>query len=275
MFLAEAAILGIVQGITEFLPISSSAHLTLLPPLLGWNARLLNSLVFDVALHAGTLLAVLAYFRQDVLKLARAFGRSLIRPRSLHEPEAKLAWQIILATLPAVLFALLFREQIETLFRSPVWVGGCLVGFGLLLAVAERWTRKRRDIGEMRLADALLIGCAQALSLMPGVSRSGITITAGLAMNFKRDEAARFAFLLSIPAILGALVFQMGSLLQTAWDQGAFTLLVGTLCAGISGYVCIKFLLAYLKTRTLYIFVIYRVVVGLLILGWALTGRAG
>lgn len=275
MFLAEATLLGLVQGLTEFLPVSSSAHLTLLPLVLGWNARLLNSLVFDVALHAGTLIAVLTYFRQDVVRLGRAFGRSLIRPQARQEPEAKLAWLIVVATLPAVLFALLFREQIETLFRSPLWVAGCLVGFGLLMAVAERWTRKRRDTGDLRLADALLIGCAQAISLMPGVSRSGITITAGLFLKFKREEAARFAFLLSIPAILGALVFQMGPLFRTVWEQGVVTLLAGTLAAGISGYLCIKFLLAYLRTRTLYIFVIYRVAVGLLILGWVLVNRAG
>jgi len=273
MDIIEAIILGLVQGLTEFLPISSSAHLTLLPQMVGWNTPLLNSLAFDVALHFGTLIAVLIYFRNDIFKMVSTFTCSLWDYNAGREPDAKLAWYIILGTLPAVIMAVFFKHAIEGVLRTPLVVAGWLIIFGLIMAMAEAFTRKVRTVRDMKVRDAVFIGLAQALALMPGVSRSGSTITAGLLLGFKRGEAARFAFLLSIPAILGATVFHLQELLEVALDQLALTLLVGTIAAAISGYACIKFLLAYLQKGALYIFVFYRLALGVFVIGWVLMGR--
>lgn len=270
MYFFEAIILGVVQGLTEFLPISSSAHLTLLPQLFGWDAALLNSLAFDVALHFGTLLAVIIYFWHDLIQVVQAWTRSLVQPAKRSDPNARLGWYIILGTLPAVIAALLFKESIETTFRTPWIVGIWLIGFGLVMALVEAIARRERDMKSMHWGEALVVGVAQALALMPGVSRSGSTIIAGMLMKFKRAEAARFAFLLSVPAIVGAVVFNLKDLAAVAVEHSWLTLFIGATAAAMTGYGCIKFLLAYLKERTLYIFVIYRVILGVIIILWSL-----
>ncbi|MCK5243228.1 undecaprenyl-diphosphate phosphatase [bacterium] len=270
MIFLQAMVLGVVQGLTEFLPISSSAHLTLIPELFGWEAPLMHSLSFDVALHSGTLLAVVIYFRKDILKMCQAFVRSWWDQQIRQAPETKLAWWIIIGTVPAVVAALLFKSAIETVFRAPLLVAIWLIVFGLVMALAEKYSRQERSISEMRFWDAAFIGAAQALALMPGVSRSGSTITAGLCLKLKRAQAARFAFLLSIPAILGAMVFQLKALIGMALEQSWGVLLLGTAAAALSGYACIKFLLAYLQKQTLYLFVIYRVILGLVVIGWVI-----
>ncbi|MCD4813332.1 undecaprenyl-diphosphatase UppP [bacterium] len=273
MFFLEAIVLGVVQGLTEFLPISSSAHLTLLPKIFGWEAELLNSLAFDVALHFGTLLAVVVYFWKDLKTILGAWILSLYQPGMRSDKNVRLGWFIIIGTIPAVIAALVLKESIETTFRAPWIIGAWLVGFGLVMAGAEAATRKEREVGSMKWGEALFVGFAQALALMPGVSRSGSTIAAGMLLRFRRDEAARFSFLLGMPAIFGAVVFNLPDLAAAAIDQSLVTLLVGMLAAAVTGYGCIKFLLAYLRKRTLYIFVVYRVVLGIGIIIWAL--RAG
>ncbi|MEW6516597.1 MAG: undecaprenyl-diphosphate phosphatase [candidate division FCPU426 bacterium] len=271
--LIAALILGIVQGLTEFLPVSSSAHLVMLPQVMGLQSPLLNSLAFGVVLHAGTLVAVTVYYWRDVVRLLGAWLRSWRGGEAFRDPDARLAWYLILATLPAVLAALAWEDAFSTVFRQPAWVAVWLVVFGLVMGMAERWSGQRRDLSDLRVGEALLIGAAQALALMPGVSRSGIILTAALALNFRRGEAARLAFLLSLPAIGGSFVYELKSLLAAGADQEWLVLAVGLLAAALTGYAAIKFLLAYLQRRTLYIFVLYRLGVGLLVLAWAFLTR--
>lgn len=268
-----ALFLGGVQGITEFLPISSSAHLAVLPQVLGWRSPLLNSLAFSVALHLGTLLAVTIYYRGDILRLLRAWFRGWTDLRSFQAPDARLAWFLLLATAPAVLAALAWEDAFTTVFRQPAWVAVWLIVFGLVMGAAERWSAQNRELTAMRWGEALLVGAAQALALMPGVSRSGIILTVALALQIRRPEAARLAFLLSLPAIGGAFVFELKSLLAAGPDQEWTVLAAGMLAAAATGYAAIKFLLAYLQRRTLYIFMFYRIVVGAAILAWALLAR--
>jgi len=268
-----ALLLGGVQGLTEFLPISSSAHLAILPQVLGWRSPLLNSLAFSVALHAGTLLAVMAYYWGDIVRLLRAWLRSWGNLQAFREADTRLAWFLLVATVPSVLAALAWEEAFTTVFRQPLWVAVWLIVFGLVMGMAERWSVQRRTLSEMRLSEALLIGAAQALALMPGVSRSGIILTVALALNFRRPESARLAFLLSLPAIGGAFVFELKPVLTAGADQEWTVLIVGLVAAAVTGYAAIKFLLAYLQRRTLYIFVLYRLVVGLLVLAWALLAQ--
>ncbi|MCK5219219.1 undecaprenyl-diphosphatase UppP [bacterium] len=268
MFIWEAILLGIVQGLTEFLPISSSAHLILIPKMLGWEAPLLNSLTFNVALHLGTLLAVGIYFRKELAELARAAVRAGWKRDPWGEPKARLVWFIVLGTVPAVIAGLTMEDKVAGTFRSPAVIAVCLIGVSLIMGIAERWTVKCREMESMKLGDVLLIGLAQALALMPGVSRSGITIAAGLALRFKREEAARFSFLLGIPVIFGAAVFELKKLAGLGLDQSAITLLAGMLTAALAGYAGIKFLLAYLRYRTLYVFIIYRLILGAAVLIW-------
>jgi len=268
----EALLLGLVQGFTEFLPISSSAHLTLLPKMAGWNSPLLNSLAFDVALHAGTLVAVVIFFWKDLIRLLRSSTAGIVQGKPFENPDSRLAWLIVLGTIPAVAAAVLFGDMLEQLGRHPVWVASLLIGFGLLMALAEFFAVKKKKLPAMNTWEALTVGVGQALALFPGVSRSGATITTGLILRYERAEAARFAFLLSIPAILGAVVFEGRNLMKMALDQSIGILAVGVAASAISGYACIRWLIGYLQRRTLYPFVIYRLVLGAVVLWWAFEG---
>lgn len=250
----QAAALGLVQGLAEFLPISSSAHLILAPRLLGWPDQ---GLAFDVALHWGTLAALAAAFGREWLVLIRA---GLARDGS---ESSRLFWRIALATLPAAVAGLALEDLAETAFRDPRRIAAALMAFGLLLGAADRIGGGGRSLDGLGLRGCLLIGCAQALALVPGVSRSGITITAGLFLGLARAEAARFSFLLSVPIVLGAGILKLDDV-GLAAATGPFW--VGIAVAGLSGYAAIKFLLAFVRSRGLAPFVIYRLALGVLLL---------
>ncbi|MEK6543289.1 MAG: undecaprenyl-diphosphate phosphatase, partial [Elusimicrobiota bacterium] len=250
----HSALLGIVQGLTEFLPVSSSAHLVLLPWIVRWSYQ---GLAFDVALHWGTLFAVLFYFRRDWVTLARAAFSS-------KDPAGKrLAWGLVLATLPAVVVGLLLKDYAETILRKPPLVAGTLIVFGILLGIMDRLGRKSRDVGSLSYTDCLLIGCAQALALVPGVSRSGVTLTMGLFLGLRRDQAARFSFLLSMPVTAGAGVLELRHLTGADLNMAFVS---GVAASAVSGMAAIWFLLDYVRKKDLGVFVFYRVCLGVLIL---------
>jgi undecaprenyl-diphosphatase len=270
MNLLHAALLGLIQGTTEVLPISSSAHLILLPRLLGWPP---SGLTFDVALHFGTLLALLAYFRRDLLPLVRDGLTGFFQ----DDPSktARLPWLLAAGTLPAVAVALLFESQIELIFRdNPLLIVLLLILFGVGLGLADRYGRQHHGVHNVTLRMALIIGSFQALALLPGVSRSGITITAALLVGLSRFEAARFSFLLSLPIVFGAALKEGLELLKTGIEPGMFVpMLVGITVAAVSGYVSVAFLLHFVQSRTVWPFVWYRLAAGGLLLiglgaGW-------
>jgi undecaprenyl-diphosphatase len=255
MMIFEAIILGIIQGLTEFLPISSSGHLILAEWATGWKGELINNLTFDVALHVGTLAAVLWYFWNDWLR----FGAAVIKVirGSAAEHEARLVGYIVLATIPAAVIGVKYEHVVETVFRNPLLVASALVAGSLVMWLADRYSEKERRLGSMTFAHALFVGFAQALALVPGVSRSGITISAGLAAGYRREDAARFSFLLSTPVIAGAAVFKLKHL---TFDSSGTTagFVLGTLCSAVVGYLAIRFLLRYLERHSMNIFVWYR-----------------
>lgn len=256
----QAIVIGIVQGVTEFLPISSSAHLIVIPPLLGWDEAFLNSATFDVMLHAGTLLALLIYFWRDVIRLLAAFFAS-IRDRSLRDDhDRRLAWLLLISTIPAGLIGALFESFFDTAFRANlIWVPVLLVIGAIVLFVAERMARHTRKIWQLTWLDALLIGIAQAFALFPGISRSGVTIAGGLILGMEREAAARFAFLMGIPVIAGATLWKLRDLAGiTLSSSDAVALVAGMVAAAISGVLAIRFLLRYLQGHNTDIFVVYR-----------------
>jgi undecaprenyl-diphosphatase len=274
----QAVILGLVQGLTEFLPISSTAHLMIVPALLGWNDP---GPAFSAVIQLGTLVAVLGYFRHDITRIARAWFAGLAARRPANSFDARLGWMMIVATLPIVVFGLLFKRQIETELRSIAVVATALIVLALILAIAEglayrrrRHATRGRRLDQTTWRDAITIGLAQALALVPGSSRSGVTITAGLFAGLERETAARFSFLLSIPSIFAAGVFQLWSaraaLFATTNDLAA--LVIATLVALVSGYASIAFLLGYLKGHSTLVFILYRLVLGGLLFYWLATG---
>jgi undecaprenyl-diphosphatase len=255
MNIINAILLGLLQGATEFLPISSSGHLVLAEYFLGLEEV---GLSFDVALHLGTLLAILIYFRKDFLMMIRA-----LLPYIDHDEEAvfhrKLALYIILGTIPGGLAGFLLNDLVETSFRNPALVASTLGGVALLLLWAERAGRKRRDITDISVVDAIVIGTAQALAVVPGVSRSGITMTAALFGGFNRQAAARFSFMLSAPIIFGAGVYKIPEIISQGGEGGQLTFyLAGFLASALSGYLFIAWLLKFVRTRTFDIFAYYR-----------------
>jgi undecaprenyl-diphosphatase len=268
----QAIVIGIIQGLTEFLPVSSSAHLIVIPPLLGWDDPFINSATFDVMLHAGTLLALLIYFWRDVIRLLGAFFAS-IRDRSIGEDhDRRLAWLLLISTIPAAILGAAFESFFDTAFRQNlIWVPVLLIIGAVVLYAAERVAKHVRKIWELRWLDALLLGIAQALALFPGISRSGITIAGGLFLGMEREAAARFAFLMGIPVIAGATVWKLRDLAgATLAGSDALALVAGMVAAAVSGVLAIRFLLRYLQGHNTDIFVVYRiafaVVVAVLIL---------
>ncbi len=252
----EAVVLALIQGLTEFLPISSSAHLILPSQVLGWPDQ---GLAFDVAVHVGTLLAVMVYFRQDLQRLLLAWGQSLA---GRHTDDSRLAWLIAVATIPAGLSGILFNDFIEAHLRSTVVIASTTILFGALLWFADRATSRERSLMQMTLVAALVIGVSQALALIPGTSRSGITMTAALLLGFSRDASARFSFLLSIPLILAAGGLKAVELAQEGNDTQLLTALVGAFVAFLSAYACIHWFLKFLERIGFLPFVIYRFVLG-------------
>jgi undecaprenyl-diphosphatase len=259
----QAIILGAVQGLTEFLPISSSAHLIVVPWALGWPA---HGLAFDAALHLGTLAALLLYFWRDWHSIIRAFLRGLSNSKERRSFEFKLAWMLILGSVPAAIVGVLAEDFIESTVRQPQIIAGVMVIFAIVLFIAERIGIQQRIMERLTLSDALMIGVAQVLALVPGVSRSGITITAGLMLGLTRPAAARFSFLLSTPIVLAAGSLQLVQLFRAGLDGAALTVLgVGVLAAAVSGLAAISFLIRFLQHNSTDIFVWYRVAAGLCI----------
>ncbi|MCH8498815.1 MAG: undecaprenyl-diphosphate phosphatase [Marinobacter sp.] len=257
----QVIILSVVQGLTEFLPISSSAHLILVPVLTEWEDQ---GLAFDVALHLGSLMAVVAYFRKDLLAMTRSWFASL-HSRTLT-PDAKLAWAVILGTIPVGLAGLAFKDVIETVLRSPVYIAIGLIAFGLLLGWADWRHRGTRSEHQMNWKDVAIIGCAQALALFPGTSRSGITMTAALMVGMSREGAARFSFLLSIPVIVLACGLETKTLIEAGSAVDWTAVLAGIVLSGITAYLCIHYFLAFIKRIGMMPFVAYRIVLGVILL---------
>ncbi len=268
MPLFQVIVLAIVQGITEFLPVSSSAHLTILPWLLGWKDP---GLEFDIALHVGTLLAVLGYFFKDWLQIVlEGFGVNYGGDPEL-KPNRMLLWMIALGSIPAGIAGLVFREQAENAWRSPWIIGTMLILIGLLMWVAERISAKSRNLSHLNFIDAGLIGLSQALAIVPGTSRSGITIATGLFRKFDRVAAARFSFLLSTPVIAGAAL----SALHHLRKQGGVApdmrvpFMLGIVISAVVGAAVIALFMRFLQNRTLYPFIYYRIVFGIIVLALA------
>jgi undecaprenyl-diphosphatase len=273
----EALLLGIVQGLTEFLPISSSGHLILVPWLQDYHFLQDNesfNKTFDVALHAGTLAAVLIYFRADIVRLLHALAGSL-RRRAIAGADERLAWAIVVGTIPAVIAGGLGEGVIEDHLGDPWQIAILLIVFGLLLGYADR-RPQRQGLEEVRPRQGLYIGLAQVLSLAPGVSRSGITITAARFLGLDRDSAARISFLLLTPVTAGAVVFKAIGAASEGLPEGvAGPMIVGTIAAAVSGYLAIAGLLAFVRRRSYDVFVIYRVFLGIVLLGLIASGARG
>jgi undecaprenyl-diphosphatase len=262
MEIFAAALLGIVQGLTEFLPISSSAHLILVPWFLGWKPE---GLAFDVSLHVGTAIAVIAFFWKDWIRLACELILGIKEGKLLGNPDRRLAWFLVVGTIPALVAGLAFEGFVEQQLRSPLIIVFTLAILAAFLFWAERRSRQDRTIENYTWADSISIGFSQALALIPGVSRSGITMTVGMLRNSTRTSAARFSFLLSTPVIAGAGILELLRLVKAALhpSQGMElvhwnALAVGFVCAAVSGFLCIRFFLRYLQTRSFMPFVVYR-----------------
>ncbi|QHN07617.1 undecaprenyl-diphosphatase UppP [Methanothermobacter sp. THM-2] len=272
MDVLQAIIIGIVQGLTEFLPVSSSGHLVLVPEIMGVK----SSLAFDTLLHVGTLVAVVTYFWSDIVHMIRSFISSLtdipggnFRNGIDEDPYKRLAWMVLIGTIPAGLAGVLFKDFFESLFSSITAVGFFLIVTGLLLWSSERISAKIREklpVEKLGVRDSLIIGGAQALAIAPGISRSGATISAGLFLGFERELAARYSFLLSIPAILGAAIIQVKDI-SAGMDLLGASMIAGFVASAVSGYIAIKFLLKLIRERDLYVFAYYCFALGLLILG--------
>lgn len=269
MPLLHAIVLGIVQGLTEFLPVSSSAHLIIVPWLLGWDD---GGLTFDVALHAGTLISVILYFFRDWVQIiGQGFGLTIGGDSALSN-NRNLLWLLVAATIPGGLIGYLFEKQAETTLRSPYVIATTAIGIGIVMWLAERIGRKQKDLGHVSAMDAVVIGTSQALAIIPGVSRSGITISTGLFRNLDRQSAARFSFLLLTPITAGAA-------LKKFWDlhkhEGGISpemhtaFLVGIVVSAIVGALSIQFFLNYLRNRSLNLFICYRILFGIMVIALA------
>lgn len=260
----HAIVLGLVQGLTEFLPVSSSGHLLLVPWLMGWNdfADVSVEKAFDVALHLGTLIAVVGYFRHDLAKYIQEGLRMVFQRQRPGTPEGRLAWLLVVASIPAALFGAVFGNWVDENLGKPVIIGVSLMVFAVVLAWADRRPGER-DFSQMSRRDAGLIGMAQVLALNPGTSRSGISISAARLLGFDRDSAVRFSFLLSIPVTAGAVFVKLTKLFKDGVPEGlAMPMLIGVVTAGLSGWLAVAGLLRLIKTQTFNAFVIYRLAAG-------------
>ena len=262
MELLQAIILGLVQGLGEFLPISSTAHLILVPHFFGWQDP---GLAYDVALHLGTLIAVVSFFGKDWLNIFKlAFeNNSNIQFDQKNDFNKKTLWLLALATIPGVLAGYFLEAKAETIFRSPLVIAGTLFLAGLILYLVDKYLQHGKNIGQVNWKDSLIIGLSQAVAIIPGVSRSGATITAGLFLGLSRQSAARFSFLLSTPIILGATVFKLPELLQNGLT---WPIILGVAVSALSGYLAIKYLLLFIEKVGYGIFFWYRTLLALLII---------
>jgi undecaprenyl-diphosphatase len=265
----ESLVLGVVQGVTEFLPISSTAHLRIVPALLGWEDP---GAAYTAVLQLGSLLAVVGYFLPELWKMVRAAAAALADRSRPPDRAARELLYLIVGTVPAGIAGVAFRHAIEGSLRSLWVIAIALAVVALLLGVVEKTARHVRNFDEMTMRDALLVGVAQAFAVIPGVSRSGSTLMAAMALGFKREAAARFSFLLSVPVVAAAGVFEMPKVLH-AHDLHGSTLVIGLIAAAVAGYASIAWLLRFLRARSTIPFIIYRVALGLVLIAMLATGR--
>ena len=261
MSILQAIILGIVQGLTEFIPVSSTAHLILVPWLLGWTFDSQAAFDFAVLVQWGTLVGVFTYFWRDIWEIVRGVFTGLARGRPFETFEARLGWWVVIATIPAVIIGVLFKSQVERIFSAHAVVAGMLIVAAALLVIAERFGKRLRSLDAINTQDAIVIGVWQSLALFPGVSRSSATIAGGMLRHLERSAAARFSFLMSIPALLGAGGVAIKDLLDNTslLASLALPLAAGFIAAAISGYLVIRWLLGYLQRRSLNAFTVYRI----------------
>ncbi|MFO1463519.1 MAG: undecaprenyl-diphosphatase UppP [bacterium] len=252
MTLFHAVLLGVVQGLGEFLPISSSAHLVILPWLLNFPDP---GLTFDVALHLGTLIALLAYFYRDWLELTAAFFRSLTKKPKNYDFQERMIWYLIFATIPAAAAGYLLEDYAETIFRGPILVATMMAVMGILMGLVDRFAAKTKDLRQVGFWDSMLVGLSQALALIPGTSRSGVTITAGMLRDMDRPTAARFSFLLSTPIVAGAALLKLKDLFHGRLELNT---IVGVVVSAVVGYLAIKYMLYFLQRYSYRVYVIYR-----------------
>jgi len=257
--LFKAVFLGLLQGLTEFLPISSSAHLRIFPELLGWEDP---GAAFTAVVQIGTELAVLLYFWRDIWRIGSTWVRSLFVREVRAEMDARMGWFIIVGSLPIVLLGIAFKDVIEQDFRNLWVIGTMLILFGVILGIAEKVGRKSQSIERLNMRDAVLLGLAQAAALIPGVSRSGSTISMGLFLGYEREAATRYAFLLAIPAVVGAGVFELPEIPGGHYEYGVVPTVVATVVAFVVGYAAIAWLLRYVSTHSYAPFIIYRIALG-------------
>ena len=258
----QAIVLGISQGLTEFLPISSTAHTLIVSKLLGWPDP---GAAFTAVTQVGTELAVVIYFRQDIARILKAWLASFTKKSERANPDAKMGWYVIIGTIPIGIAGLAFKSSIETTARNLWLVAATLIVMGILLGLADRFAKHTKSEADINTKNAVLFGLGQALALIPGVSRSGATITAGLAMGFKRDVAARYSFLLAIPAVFASAALTAGDISSDSFVNWPATI-VATIVAFVVGYFVIASLMKYLQTRTFLPFVIYRIALGTLLM---------
>ncbi len=254
----ESTVLGVIQGLTEFLPISSTAHLVIIPRIFGWHTVLLNSLTFDVALHLGTLIAVISYFFRDTVELIAGFFQGIHKRNFSSDRKSRLSLLVLIGTLPAGFLGILLEKWVETKFRTPGVLAGSLIVVGVVMWYAERTASRIKKNDSLSTWDAFMIGFAQALALVPGTSRSGITISTGLFLGYDREEAARFSFLLSIPVIAGAAILKLRVFVHGIPANDIAPLLIGTSFSALFGFLAIKYFMRYLQRHTMNLFVWYR-----------------
>lgn len=264
----EAVVLGLVQGITEFLPVSSSAHIFVVSQLLGWQDP---GAAFTAVSQIGTELAVIIYFRRDIARIISAWARSLVKPALRSSIDARMGWYIIVGTIPIAVLGLVFSHQIETAARNLWLVSGTLILFGIILGVTDALSRHQLAISHLNAKDGILFGLGQALALIPGVSRSGATISTGLALGYTREASARYAFLLAIPAVVASGLYE-ATKINSDPVVGWGPTILATVIAFISGFAVIVWLLRWVTTRTYLPFVIYRIVLGVLLIVLLMTG---
>jgi len=265
----QAVVLGIIQGLTEFLPISSSAHLRIFPEIFGWGDP---GAAFTAVVQIGTELAVLLFFWRDIWRIATTWAKSLVRPEYRGQLDARMGWFIIFGSLPIVVLGILLKDVIEEDFRSLWIVGTTLIVGGIVLGIADRVGGTEKTLKDIGLRDALLMGAAQACALIPGVSRSGATLSMGRFLGYERETATRYAFLLAIPAVIGAGVFELKDVPNGDNSYGWGPTIVATVVAGLIGYAAIAWLLRYVTTHSYTPFVIYRIALGGLTLVLVATG---
>jgi undecaprenyl-diphosphatase len=257
--LLKAVVLGLIQGLTEFLPISSSAHLRIFPELFGWGDP---GAAFTAVIQIGTELAVLIYFRKDIWRIGNAWVRSLFQPEWRGNFDARMGWYIIIGSLPIVLLGVALKDVIERDFRNLWIIGTTLIVLGVVLGIADRVSSSSKKINSLGLRDAALMGLAQAMALIPGVSRSGATISMGRFLGYEREAATRYAFLLAIPAVVGAGIFELKEIPHGHNDFGWGPTITATVVSFVVGYAAIAWLLRYVSTKSYTPFVVYRVLLG-------------